>query len=307
MIKKFIIVILSLALVMFFIFPIVFKFFYSAQLDKLSSVIETSVGPIEYRLTGEKGPVILFIHGTPGGHDQTMNASDHFRVLTPSRPGYLRTPLSAGKSPLEQAQAFKALLDALKIKKVVVIGVSGGGPSSMEFAAAYPNSTLGLIALEAVSFSEDFSEEDLELIEASDRAVLFSLLLVKALGAEFAATSMFPSVANQEKALSSPENIKLLNDLMWTSWPPSPRNEGAINDLEQFNKLALPLTSIKVPTIVIHGDEDINVDIEQAKFTTKSIQDAKLFIIKGADHFMFVTHADEIDVIVNDFISRVTL
>ena len=56
--------------------------------------------------------------------------------------------------------AFKELLDGLNVEKVIVAGISGGGPSSMEFAAAFPERTLGLIALEAVSFSENLSDEE---------------------------------------------------------------------------------------------------------------------------------------------------
>ena len=43
-----------------------------------------------------------------------------YRVLTPSRPGYLRTPLEVGKTAAEQARAFSALLDTIGIKGVIV-------------------------------------------------------------------------------------------------------------------------------------------------------------------------------------------
>jgi len=36
-----------------------------------SSIANTSVGPIEYALQGE-GPVLLLIHGAPGGYDQSL-------------------------------------------------------------------------------------------------------------------------------------------------------------------------------------------------------------------------------------------
>ena len=46
----------------------------------------------EYQLVGDSGPVLLFLHGTPGGYDQGTSVPE-VRVLTPSRPGYLRTPI----------------------------------------------------------------------------------------------------------------------------------------------------------------------------------------------------------------------
>ena len=102
-----------------------------------STVVQTTKGPIEYAEIGHGRP-ILIVHGDPGGYDQVYQIlklqhaeNGAFRYIVPSRPGYLRTPLSVGKTPREQAEAFAALLDVLKIDKVAVIGGSGGGPSAI--------------------------------------------------------------------------------------------------------------------------------------------------------------------------------
>ena len=59
---------------------------------------DTSLGPVEYVEAGG-GPPVLFVHGSPGGSDQGalmggFLAKAGFRVIAPSRPGYLDTPLS---------------------------------------------------------------------------------------------------------------------------------------------------------------------------------------------------------------------
>ena len=100
---------------------------FPINLKANSETVETSLGFVEYTLRGSNGPDLLFIHGTPGGYDQTTEATDKFRVLTPSRPEYLRTSILLGKTPLQQAKVFKALLEALGIDKVIVMGTSGGG------------------------------------------------------------------------------------------------------------------------------------------------------------------------------------
>jgi hypothetical protein len=94
------------------------------NLKRDSVVVQTAKGPIEYAEVGH-GPVVLMVHGDPGGYDQIyqvlkIDDAEHgdFRYVIPSRPGYLRTPLIVGKTPKEQAEAFAALLDALKIDKV---------------------------------------------------------------------------------------------------------------------------------------------------------------------------------------------
>ena len=119
---------LLLAIVISFpIYYFYFKYSFLNNLKANSETVETSLGSVEYTLKGSNGPDLLFIHGTPGGYDQTTEATDKFRVLTPSRPEYLRTSILLGKTPLQQAKVFKALLEALGIDKVIVMGTSGGG------------------------------------------------------------------------------------------------------------------------------------------------------------------------------------
>ena len=86
-----------------------------------SQIVATRHGPIEYTTWGE-GPPVLVIHGAGGGYDQGVSIArafggDGFRWISPSRFGYLRTPLSADASTADQADAFADVLDALNIKR----------------------------------------------------------------------------------------------------------------------------------------------------------------------------------------------
>ena len=281
-----------------------FKYSFLSNLKANSETVETNLGPVEYTLKGNNGPVLLFIHGTPGGYDQTTEATDKFRVLTPSRPGYLRTSILLGETPLQQAKVFKALLDALGIDKVTVMGVSGGGPSSLEFAAKFPEKVHGLIAFEAVSYAEDFTETDAEIIGASDFSLWFQLVSMSFLSNENLASAIFPNPHNRKKLLNKQKNIEELKRLVWSIWPLSARQEGIRNDYEQFSNFSAPLNEITVPTLVIHGNEDINVDISHATKLIENIKGAELYTVKGGDHYMSSTHAEEIDPLIEKFILK---
>src|SRR5512142_3189428 len=97
-----------------------------------SRIANTSCGAIEYTLLG-KGPVVLVSHGTSSncfsidGSEPLVEAG--FSVLTPSRPGYGRTPLAVGATAAQAAEALVALLDTLKIETCAVKAISGGGPT----------------------------------------------------------------------------------------------------------------------------------------------------------------------------------
>jgi pimeloyl-ACP methyl ester carboxylesterase len=105
-------------------------------------IAETVKGPVEFGMVGT-GPVIRHLHGGASGYDQTLALSwdlheAGFPVLSPSRPGYLRTPLTTGASPEQAADVLAGLLDVLSIDKVCVMGTSGGGPTALQFALRNP-------------------------------------------------------------------------------------------------------------------------------------------------------------------------
>jgi len=62
-----------------------------------SFLVNTDAGPIEYAERGTGIP-LLSIHGAGGGFDQGLTnaiefAGENFRIIAPSRFGYLRTPV----------------------------------------------------------------------------------------------------------------------------------------------------------------------------------------------------------------------
>lgn len=286
-----------------------FKFSLLNKLKGNSKIVETKLGPIEYKMIGDKGPVLMSIHGSPGGYDQNILSSDAFRILILSRPGYLRTPLSVGQTAAEQATAYSELLEALGIQKVVVMGISGGGPSSMEFAAKFPEKTLGLIAFEAVSYSEDYTNkfpEDESMLNGSDFSMWAGLYYMSFLGAKKKAAMMLPNTKNRIRLISNPKNVAKLKSMEWSIWPMSLRREGVANDYQQFVNLSIPFEKINVPTLAIHGNEDINVDLSHAKEVIEKVQGSELKIIDEGDHMMMFTHSEEIDSLIKEFVLRVS-
>jgi pimeloyl-ACP methyl ester carboxylesterase len=73
-----------------------------------------------------------------------------FRYIAPSRPGYLGTSLSLGRTPVEQADLYRDLLDALGVERAAVMAVSGGGPSALQFALSHPERCWGLVIISSV-------------------------------------------------------------------------------------------------------------------------------------------------------------
>jgi pimeloyl-ACP methyl ester carboxylesterase len=117
-------------------------------------IINTDKGQIEYSIVG-KGKPLIFLHG---GHSNCKETLFHkgfdtnkYMLITPSRPGYGKTPLDDKYTPMKTADLIVALLNYLKIDKVVLYAISAGGLTSIELAARYPERVEKLILASAVS------------------------------------------------------------------------------------------------------------------------------------------------------------
>ena len=65
------------------------------------------------------------------------------------------------------------------------------------------------------------------------------------------------------------------------------------------------LGAISVPTLVIHGDGDQTVPFEgSGKRTHEAIEGSELHVIEGAPHGMNVSHAEEFNRALLDFLSE---
>src|SRR5690606_29432661 len=78
-----------------------------------------------------------------------------WRLIAPSRFGYLRTPLPADDSPVAQADAHVALLDSLGIDRVVAFGVSAGTRSALELALRHPERVAALVLVVPATYVPD--------------------------------------------------------------------------------------------------------------------------------------------------------
>ncbi len=268
------------------------------------TLIETSAGLVEYELVGSSGNVLLFFHGTPGGYDQGVDAQPGSRVLTLSRPGYLGTPLATGSTPAEQAKAAVALLDALEIQRVGVMGASGGGPAAYSFAAAYPERTFGLVAMEAISHSVPSEETGLP-----DSDLAFWLMIQSLVWSQDDAgvvAQIAQNESDRELLGDQPEKQAQVANMIWSMWPPSLRKTGLDNDFAQFESLELPLESIRVPTLIVHGTEDQAVPFEHAEYALARVPGARLHAIEGAGHMMPFAREEEVNGVVTEFLSKLS-
>ena len=120
-----------------------------AALPSLTATLPAA--PVEYLDQGE-GPAVLLVHGIFGGHDAALRLAEPgvlagYRLIAPSRFGYLGTPMPAEPSVGLQADTHAALLDKLGVDRVVALAGSAGTTSALELALRHPERVAGLILL----------------------------------------------------------------------------------------------------------------------------------------------------------------
>jgi pimeloyl-ACP methyl ester carboxylesterase len=276
-----------------------------------SQIAKTRCGEIEYATT-LAGPPVLISHGTLGGFDQGMAAAEllltpQFRPIAVSRPGYLRTPLSAGAAPEQQADAFAALLDSLAIDRVPIIGISGGGPPALQFALRHPQRCTAIVLICAVTQCLKLPRRAVYGIKYPRLASsLFGSWVASLLYAHFPLPiALFAFTPFERQSRSPGINRRDALRLMATSVPVKPRFDGVMNDASYLSTLdALPLERIQQPALIIHGDADKVVPFAHAESAAAKIANARLVKLEHGSHFAAFVRAKEIREVVQDFLNR---
>jgi len=288
-----------------------------AALEAQSAVAQTLAGPVEYASRGD-GPAVLVLHGGFGGFDQGQMflpglTGAGFRVIAPSRPGYLRTPLATGATNEQQADAMAALLDALGVRRAAVVGISAGGPVALQFALRHPDRTAALVLACAITKKTPplIARQDSLLRRWALRSRVLADLASwhgdkvtreeprQALSFAFRLCSRAPAAQRArlvDGVLSDPVQHALFNQLSDSTVPLGARLPGLRNDLLQITGLAaLPFERVRAPTLVIHGTADKAVPFDHAQLAAARIPGAAFCELKGADHLLMLgPHRNEV-------------
>lgn len=289
---------------------------------KHGKVINTRHGPIQYADVGHGMPV-LAIHGAGGGFDQGVFTAKSalgddemaykYRIIAPSRFGYLGTPMPADgdATPAAQANAHAALLDALGIQdKVVVIGTSAGTLSSMQFAIKYPDRVSALVLEVPDSWKPPITDGSAEIEEqlmANDfimNTVLKSDFIMWTFTkiAKDQMLSFLGATPELQKKMT-PDEQRGVSELIRLIFPVSERQAGIINDgANSKNLQRYAVENIRAPTLVIDA-KDVST-FPGSKYTAENIPNAKLLAFETGGHLL-IGHGEDARAAIKEFLNSI--
>ncbi len=275
---------------------------YRRVSEKTSRIIGTRYGPVEFISYGQGHPVI-FVHGIWGGFDQGLVGAqgiseEKYRLIIPSRFGYLRTPLPDQASAALQADQYAALLDAMNIRKAVIVGTSAGGTSAggtsaVQFAIRHPHRCSVLI-LKSTNVPENQPAPSgagrvmMNILVTSD---FFLWLLMRCSPSTMMSIAGIPG--NLQKTITQ-EQREWYAAFCQTFLPTVPRSKGILFDAYISNPEidTVPFETITVPTLIFHAKDDPLPPYASAEKMVGRIADA---VFVGYEHggHLLLGHDDD--------------
>jgi len=277
-------------------------------LEAHSIIAKTNRGPIEYAREGS-GPVAFVIHGAGGGYDQGLYLAhdmlgEGFDVIAPSRFGYLQTPVPTDASHGAQADAHAALLDILSVQKAIVMGVSAGAPSAIEFAVRYPERTVALILVVPRAYDPanqvgvDQTPQNKTVIRLFENSADFPYWAATKVGRK--QLVRFFGVDPELEAKAEPEEREKVSGLIADMLPLSARVDGILADTSS-ELVKSDLEHIQAPTLIISAEDDLYHTLPGARFTAEHIPDADLKIFETGGHLL-ISHGGEVREAIANFL-----
>jgi len=219
---------------------------------------------------GRKGPsAFLILHGWGSASDRWIKEAEiisgrGFKVIVPDLPGFgasdkLEKPWTVNN----YVRWFEEFTKALNLENFYLLGYSFGGALAAKIAVKYPQRVQKLFLVAAAVIRKKTTQKKLSA-KISKIIKLFYFL---------------PYYGLFRKAVY--KFIIRKSDYVYTEGIMKQTYLNVVIDDVSFN-----LPFIKVPTIIIWGDKDQSVPIEDAYLIKEKIKSSKLVVISGADHLM---------------------
>ncbi len=254
-----------------------------------------------YESRGAGEPLVLipgFASGAWSWFKQTEELSKDFRVVIfdPRGIGKSKSPNVRCKSNFSLevfAEDVLGLLDALEIEKTHVVGASFGGFVAQEFALEFPERLNKLVLVCTTAGGANH-------VRPSE-AVLRSFAPDSSLARGERIRRFLRPAFTEEFNVNRADEVERVCRM---------REESDVSETTYFNQLETAfnfdlenkIRSIKAETLVLTGDKDLIVPMQNSVNLSNSIPNATLRIVKNGSHMFFIEKADEFNQIVSEFL-----
>ena len=253
--------------------------------------IERDGAQLYFEDSGGDGPAVVFSHGilmdTEMFASQVAGLAGEFRCISWDQRGHGRSEQNGSWTYWDSAQDLLAILDHLEIDHAFLVGMSQGGFLSQRAALLAPERVQGLALIDSQA-----GPEDSDLLPAYE-----GLLAAWKAGAT---VDIAESVA--QIILGPADHEPWISK--WLSRSPDWVEE-PFNTLVSREDLHDRLVEISCPALVIHGEDDAAITIEQAQSLCNGLPRCEgLITIEGGGHASNLSHPGVVTEALRDFFRR---
>ena len=246
-------------------------------------VVSTRWGAVEYAERGSGNPVLVvhgIFHNCVGGLLSVRDIADG-RFIAPSRFGYLGSSMPPDATPADQADALAALLDALDIDRIDVIGESAGATSALQLALRHPQRVKHLAVLVGNLPGSPTAVVQPSWAKLFNRQVPLWVLWT------FAPSMMVRLVAGlpAASALSS-EDVRFVAEFIDSLFPVSPAGVDFDAFVSNADVNGYHLEAVAVPTLILHTKDDQVASHEASRRAAERIPGARFVSLESGGHLM---------------------
>jgi 3-oxoadipate enol-lactonase len=243
-----------------------------------------------------RGDALVLLHGFPLDYRmwdaQVEGLSDRYRVIAPDLRGFGASRRSDPFTLESLADDIHLFLQQLVAVPCVLGGLSMGGYVAQAYAKKYPGDLRGLVLVDTKA------EGDSAEAKAGREKMIE---VARTSGAAAVAEAMIPKMLAEGTRTSRPEVVKTVRGLM-ENCPPR-TIEYALAALRDRPDLTGDLPSIRVPTLVIVGDEDAITPPKFSELMRDRIPNAKLEVVRGAGHLAPVEQPEQVNRAIGEFMA----
>jgi pimeloyl-ACP methyl ester carboxylesterase len=265
--------------------------------------IEVAGRPVNYVEIGS-GPPLLLVHGLAGSWQNWLETIPHFagthRVLAPDLAGFGESPMPAERISIPgYGRLIDAFCDAVGLERGPVVGNSMGGFIGAEMAVQHPHRVerLVLVSAAGLTIEHQRNEPALALMRRLEVVLSWAATHPRAefylrprarwgLRYVFAHPERLPGplVVEQVRGSGKPGFIDALDAL--TDYPIRDR-----------------LERIAAPTLVVWGDRDRLVPVDDADAFEELIPDARKIVYEDTGHVAMLERPERFNRDVEEFLA----
>jgi len=224
------------------------------------------------------------------------------QVLRYDLRGFGRSAMPKEEEVYRDADDLLALLNYLRIKNAHVCGLSYGSFIVIDFALSHPDRCLSLIPIGPRVAGDDVDEYKANSDKL--RAIISQATdILKTSGRKEATDFIWSGNNSLSNSVKSPGvRDRLLQMGYEYSWlrhlHPSKRQYAFPQAIKQLNE-------IKIPTLVVTAQDDLEICKQVAETLAREIPGAKLISLTGAGHMMNMDQPKQFNKAVSEFIDNI--